>query len=40
MRMPYQSNKKGQIKKIRQKKRRLKDTMSQVNDNDPKSSEP
>jgi len=33
----HQSIKKGQIKEIQQKRKRLKDTMSQVNDSDPKS---
>jgi hypothetical protein len=37
--MPNQSNKKGQIKEIQQKRKILKDTMSQVNDSDPKSLE-
>jgi hypothetical protein len=40
MRMPYQNNKKGHIKEKWQKKKRLKDTMSQENDNDPESLKP
>jgi hypothetical protein len=37
--MPYQNNKKGQIKKTA-KEKRLKDTMSQANDNDHESLKP
>jgi hypothetical protein len=39
MRMPHQSNKKGKSRNTK-KKKGLKDTMSQVNDSDPKSLKP